>query len=696
MPSFFSARLLRIFCVSLCASFFTLLICAFSGVSVVERIKFAAHDVILRLLQPTPPDSSLVFLTLDEGSFNLSHLEPEEISSSPALTLMAKGFPWSRKVYADLLHRLFDAGARTVLFDIHFNHAGEGDAKLHGILTDIPNKIVLASVLDFRVEFDGSTSIVETPPAESILPESGIDNFGYVNFWPDVDGVIRSANYRMTRSEAKGAKPQSSEPTLESLSTVALRLLGEVEKIPPNRTQILRFSLPGAFPTYPLWEVFVPELWAANLKNGAVFAGKTIVIGATAARFNDQFQTPLSFALPGAEIHLNALSCALQNSFLKMPSWRVTAFLSICGGVIAGMIFLRRWSPFISIFLLGCWMGIVFLFCYLVADFYSYLLPLVEILISSAFTGIFLFISDFSEIRREKLRVRRILDRYVSRDIVKEVLDNPSSFLDDLGGVRKDLTILFSDLRGFTTITESCDPVDIVIQLNQYFSKMVAIVFQNGGTIDKFIGDSVMAVWGSVRSEGVAMDAFRALETAIEMQAALCILNEQWKLENRPCLDLRIGIHSGNAIFANIGSDQKMEPTVIGDAVNLASRLEGVCKQYQVGLLFSSLVVERLSPQKVIVRVDLVRVLGRHEPVEIFTLPSMMADPLADEDISTFNQLVGSYRNGDFENTVPHLFFLAQKYPNNPLVSLYSRRCEQLLEQAPSGGWSAVVDLHSK
>ena len=173
-------------------------------------------------------------------------------------------------------------------------------------------------------------------------------------------------------------------------------------------------------------------------------------------------------------------------------------------------------------------------------------------------SGLFSLGYDFTLERLEKLRTRRTLERYVSKNLVKEILDNPDSFYSSLRGVRIPATILFSDIVGFTTLTESADPEALVKQLNEYLSRMTAAVFESGGTLDKFIGDAVMAVWGNVRSPDVAEDAKAAARTALAMRSELQKLNETWQGEGIAPFKIGMGINQGEVLVGNIGSQEKM------------------------------------------------------------------------------------------------------------------------------------------
>jgi adenylate cyclase len=213
------------------------------------------------------------------------------------------------------------------------------------------------------------------------------------------------------------------------------------------------------------------------------------------------------------------------------------------------------------------------------------------------FCGFTCIVGDFVTERSEKARFRRTLERYVSRNVVGELLDHPESFHAALGGVTKTVTVLFSDIRNFTRFSAQTSSQTLVAQLNEYFTAMVECVFTHGGTLDKFIGDALMAVWGNATSAGPAEDARAAARCAFAMRAALRELNDRWSYEDRPLLDIGIALHGGDVVVGNIGSPNKMEFTVIGDAVNAAWRLQERSKEHPGEILAGDAVARLLGPE---------------------------------------------------------------------------------------------------
>jgi adenylate cyclase len=215
---------------------------------------------------------------------------------------------------------------------------------------------------------------------------------------------------------------------------------------------------------------------------------------------------------------------------------------------------------------------------------------------------------------REKRKMKKLFGQYVSKDVYDHLVADPS--LARLGGARREMTVLFSDIRGFTTVSERGQPEEIVRTLNEYFTQMVDIVFRHKGTLDKFVGDMVMALFGAPVDDPHHAD--HAVEAALEMIRALGRLNEQWKAEGRPELDIGIGINTGPMIAGNIGSEQIMSYTVIGDAVNLGSRLESLNKQYGTRIIVSDTTMSKLNARYEFRPLGEVVVKGRTQPVAIF------------------------------------------------------------------------------
>jgi len=652
------------------------------------------RDFVARMAPPAPPDPSLVFLAIDEASLNLSQVEDEEIKASRALSLMADGWPFSRAVYAEAARAVFAAGARAVVFDVSFPLPGRDDDALAALVEDFPDRVIFASVIDLG---EGSAPFV-TWPSETILKihSAGDTRAGFVNFFPDADGVVRQAVYKTTLSWVAGLDPVPGEDQYSSLSASTLRAIGAGEKIPEGSC-LLRFSAPGAFPRFGLWSVFVPAIWESNLKNGEVFLDRIVLVGPEAPRFQDTKRTPLDPLLPGPELHLNALSAALGGHFLTPVSSAVAFAVCLLGSLLAAGITGVILAPIVAFVLTLLFPVAYFVVAWGAFAYASLVLPLAQPMLALFLSGLSSFAVNFSAERRARAQLRKTFERYVSKDIVRELLDNPSSLLEQLGGTRKQLVVLFSDLRGFTELSESSDPGELVALLNEYLGRMVREIFANAGTVDKFMGDAVMAVWGAVVSRGPASDARAALTTARSMLCALAELNKQWSLEGLPTLRAGIGIHCGPAIFGNIGCEQKMELGVIGDTVNLASRLEGLSKRYGVPIIVSGDLAHAVVGDPPLRRLDTARVAGRSAPVEIFALPvDHNGMPLPQRLIDEYESARLLYVNRDFANAVRAFENILDMFPEDTPSRLMLERCRTLLAEPPGSDWTPVSDWRQK
>ena len=370
------------------------------------------------------------------------------------------------------------------------------------------------------------------------------------------------------------------------------------------------------------------EVGEAPQVPASVFTGKIVFVGLSVSGLMDVFQTPMSGGvLPGIQYHASVADSILSNRFLRpAPSWS-RVLVTLAGALAIGL--MSAALPF-TVAAGGAlaaalgWTG---------AALYAFdrglWLAMAQPVLAIAFalfagTAYRYFVED-----AEKRKVSRLFGRYVSRDVYKQLIEHPE--LAELGGARRDMSVLFSDLRGFTTITEKGDPEELVRQLNEYFSTMVSIVFRNGGTVDKFVGDMVMALFSAPVDDVNHADA--AVTTAVEMVRELGDLNRRWAEERRTQLDIGIGINSGDMIAGNIGSSAIMSYTVIGDNVNLGARLESLNKEYRTRIIISEATRGRLTRAFDLRPLGGVVVKGKTRPVDIFEVivPSPVASVAIEE-----------------------------------------------------------------
>jgi adenylate cyclase len=359
----------------------------------------------------------------------------------------------------------------------------------------------------------------------------------------------------------------------------------------------------------------------------AVFKDKLVFIGLTASGLLDVFRTPLSSedngSMPGIQLHATMADSILSNRFIRPATDRSRMASMLIAALSIGL--LAAFLPFTtaaaaSLAILGGWTW------FTVGAFKSGLwLNLVQPLAAGGLALFFGTAYQYFVEGKEKRKVAKLFGRYVSRDVYSQLMANPEQA--QLGGKRRDMTVLFSDIRGFTTVTERGNPEELVSQLNEYFSRMVEIVFLNKGTVDKFVGDMVMALFSAPLDD--ADHADHAVQAAVDMVQELGELNQAWLAKGMTQLDIGIGVNSGDMIAGNIGSSSIMSYTVIGDNVNLGARLESLNKDYKTRIIISEATRARLTRNFETRPLGDVVVKGKSKAVQIFEI--QVPAPLVEE-----------------------------------------------------------------
>jgi adenylate cyclase len=635
-------------------------------------------------------NDELVFIAIDQRSLKLDGLAEEEILQSRPLELMRGSFPFSREVYAFLLDRLMKAGAKLVLFDLVFSAPMTGDDHFEEMLKKYRGKVIVGSNI---VEADREGNLVTLMfPTESVVaPEDVADFTALVNIFQDDDGVFRQAAF--TRANVFEPQPTFVRKMLE--------LTGREHLVPPDNINLgyaIRYVGPPfktgsdyGFQPYSLYEIFAKEWDTVRYRSGEFFRDKIVLVGPDGNFLQDKHLTPFGL-MPGPEIHLNIMNAVLNQDFIVSTTWPVDLLLIFACGFCAWLFLMFFRSPALAwtmFVLFNIGYAALALLVYNNQDLYIlFFLPLV------AFNGSGLAGSlvEFAAERLEKWRTRQTLERYVSKNLVKELLDNPDTFYGKLGGVRLPITVLFSDVRGFTTMTESAVPEQLVGQLNEYLEEMTKCVFDQGGTLDKFIGDAVMAVWGNIRTPGVAVDARSALRTAVAMRAALAKLNERWAGQGMPQWQFGIGLNQGEAIAGSIGSSEKQDATVIGDAVNVGARIESYTKQYHLDLLIGEPMAEHVEGEYHLRRVDKVVFKGKNRATEILTVLRDKAMPLSEKEAAVLRLYDGGLElfrppRRDFDGAKAKFEEALRLDPDDYLCTMYIERCIDYAKNPPPPDW---------
>jgi adenylate cyclase len=321
---------------------------------------------------------------------------------------------------------------------------------------------------------------------------------------------------------------------------------------------------------------------------------------------------PFPGKMPGAQMHAAVVDDVLSRRPIRPAAWVTSALVTVAAGVILGAVAvaLGPWAA-IGVAVAGsAGVGGALTFAFTRGLWVSLTEPLVAIALATLSGVTYHYVVE----GREKRRIKQMFGRYVSRDVYEQLMQDPA--LARLGGQRRDMSVLFSDIRGFTTVSEAGEPEAIVGQLNEYFSRMVPFVFANRGTVDKFVGDMIMALFGAPLVD--ADHADHAVATAVQMVAELGRMNQAWVAAGRTALDIGVGINSGEMVAGNIGSESIMSYTVIGDNVNLGARLESLNKTYHSRIIISEATRARLQGRYDIRPLGEVTVKGKTRAVDIY------------------------------------------------------------------------------
>ena len=421
---------------------------------------------------------------------------------------------------------------------------------------------------------------------------------------------------------------------------------------------------------------------------------KVILFGTTAIGTYDQRITPYSDFGPGVEVHAAAVQNIVSRQFLQRPWFMATAevaaMLSL-GGLLA--LIISNVSVPMSIAALFMVLGFWYVGDSQVLFPNGYWVYGIMPILCFFFVWAGLIVYGYLTEGRERAKTRKVLEGYVSPSVAAQVMGN--SALLNLGGEEKDLTVIFSDIRGFTTMSEQFDAGELTNFLNEYFTPMTAIIFEQGGTLDKYMGDAIMAFFGAPRHMDDHAD--KGMIAALEMVDCLHALNERWWARGLPGIDIGIGLNSGPMRVGNMGSTQRMDYTVLGDNVNLGSRLEGINKQYGTRIIVSEETVKRSSGGVYFRELDAVRVKGKLAPVRIFEVVGQgEPDEVTAGWISSYESGLAAYRSQDWVEAIDHFEGVLDQRDDDLASRVFIERARSLQENPPGDDWDGVFTMTSK
>jgi adenylate cyclase len=428
-------------------------------------------------------------------------------------------------------------------------------------------------------------------------------SYGYHNYVPDIDGFVRrTAFYYSFKSQDR---------IEESFSSLVARKFTGKQEPGDNRVYFINYyAKSGSFKNYSFKEIIEnPEKFQDN------FAGKIVIVG---SRF-DTYKIPfiINNEMSRAEINANNIATILNNNFIKKSNIlfnTLLLLLMIILGVYAAVFFSRRKGSIIISIVIGAYTVLNFI-AFNFNLYLSLFTPVLGTLLSFSIIKYYLY--DYRN--KEIIRIRNIFRPYLAPQMLDEVI-RKKDYLETLKGERRTVTVIFSDIADFTVLSERLPTDEVVNILNEFLTHMTNVIFRNNGTLDKYTGDGIMAVFGNIGKVDIKTNVYRAVKTAIEMALELEILQKKWINSGLMPLQIRIGVCTGEVIVGNIGSPQQKELTVIGDSVNTASRLEELNKKLNTSTLISRSTYEYVKDEVKVKPFGLVSLKGKNEQVEIFEL----------------------------------------------------------------------------
>ena len=566
----------------------------------------------------------------------------------------------------------------------------------HFLRASTYNIVRLRDTKSSQVQLVGAAGI------ERNLPEitAAAAGDGYFNMIPDPDGTVRwfpmTVQYGgeffapmslVTLSHAQGRAPMAISLSRWGVDWVRLGR----RSVPVDRygRMLINYLGPeGSIPTYSAAALMNGTLPAEALKD------KIVIMGATAVGIYDLRVTPFSGTFPGVEVQATIMDNLLRGNFIRTPSFGLIIMLLVLIGlgVMLGLILPRLSAAWAFIFILGAtesYLGLNYFLFTRQGLQLELFYPLALMILVYLGVTMHRFLAE----ERERERVRKTFESYVAPAVVQEMLKHPEQLR--LGGERREITLLFTDIRGFTTMSENLDPEALVKLLHDFLNPMSNIIINLGGTIDKYMGDAIMALFGAPLLQ--ADHPRLACRAALEMVASLDALNRSWAEEGRPPLKVGIGVNTGPVAVGNMGSERLFDYTAIGDNVNLASRLEGLNKYYGTSILISDSTAKALGNGFILRDMDMVRVKGKVKGVRIHELLGEgEPDPEMAHFLELYHRALALYREKHFAESLAVFAQTLEVRPGDATCQRYITLAQKHHETPPADDWEAVTIMDGK
>lgn len=701
---------------------------------VLEQLEWASYDQRVEHSLPQAADPSIIIVDIDERSL-------QQLGQ----------WPWPREYVASLAYELFEQyQVQLLAFDIIFSEGENnllasqwqtlrqqypelpetpsvysGDEMLASLIeqypivtsfyfeqssADLPSSGSLPAPLS--VESDVSIDNLNLPKPQrfsgnlDLLQNAAINGGFFDNPMVDQDGVFRRVP--LVQDWQGELYPTLSLAILHTLLGQPAINVDAYESGGMSQLEsfdLMGFELPvderggvlvpwygerGTFKYISALDVLTGEADASQLQDAIV------LIGTSAPGLMDLRVTPVGSVYPGVEIHASLLAGMLAQELKAEPGYSLA--VTILGLLVLGLLMTWLYPRLAAVYMLL--ISAALASGHIALNWWAWqsgwVLPLASGLLLIALMTAWHLTFNFWRESAEKKRVADQFGRYIPRSLVKDIVASPAA--QNMDGMKANLSVLFSDIRGFTSFAEGLDPSELTTVMNRLLTPVTAAIHEQRGTIDKYMGDAVMAFWGAPLPE--SQHAEHAMRGALAMQAALAVINEEFMREGKSGLAMGIGIHTGEMSVGNMGSEFRMAYTVMGDNVNLGSRLEGLTRFYDVDIIISEDSLNSVEqPHDFVTRMlDRVQVKGRDNPVTIYQLMGIKAVlPEADSERAAISdQAIGFYLQGDFERALQTIERLMERFPDDSVAKIYRDRCRDYIDKHPGSDWNGVFEHQTK
>ncbi len=720
-------------------------------ISIIEDIELRTVDLRFRSRGTVEPAGDIVLAVVDEKSI---HQEGKWV--------------WPRDKFTALVHKLSEAGARVVAFDIGFleeddrttleaiadiqrraSRPGAVDPEFKAYLDDLARRsdrdrrlaealsasearIVLGyffhmsrgelahlSDADLAAHADrvrnGAYPMVRyrsqsdrgIATIQAVLPQSNIApiaraarHAGYFNMFPDRDGVVRwiPAVIEFNGAFYAPLSLMAAAAYLDAPLSVRVNSYG-IEAVYVGNQAIATDELgrvlinyrgpTGTFPHFSITDILHDRIDPGRLRD------KIVMVGATATGIYDMRVTPFGSVFPGLEIHANVVDSILARSFLEHPGWAaIFDLMAIClmGGVV-WLVHTRTGVITSAVAVLLLFTGYIGL-CQMLFVRRGWLLnmayPLIVLFLAYVSITAFRYIAE----SRQKKFIRDAFSTYLAPAVVKRLIESPERLV--LGGEEREITAFFSDVQGFTGISERLSARELVELLNEFLTEMTDIILAHEGTVDKFEGDAIIAFFGAPNH--LPDHAEVACRACLQMQSRLAELRGKWHAAGKPELKMRIGMNTGMAVVGNMGSRQRMDYTMMGDSVNTAARLEGVNKVYGTYTMVSAATLAKVGKDVIGRQLDAIHVVGKTEPVVVYELLGLAGEVPAPrlEAAAAYDSGLAAYRRRDWDEAIAFFNQALAICPDDGPSRVMAERCDRYRKEPPPESWNGAFSMMNK